>query len=75
VLRGKPVIAVAASPGGIGGARALVALRTVLGNTGADLLAAQLSVPEVHVRLDDETLAAELEELLASFAVEPARAA
>jgi NAD(P)H-dependent FMN reductase len=75
VLRGKPVVAVAASPGGVGGVRALVALRTVLGNTGADLLDAQLSVPEVHVRLDDETLAAELEELLAAFAVEPARAA
>jgi chromate reductase len=74
VLRGKPAIAVAASPGGIGGVRALVALRTVLGNAGADVLDAQLSVPEVHVRLDDETLSAELEELLASFA-ESARAA
>jgi hypothetical protein len=47
----------------------------VLGNAGAEVLETQLSVPEVHVRLDDETLAAELEDLLAAFAVEPARAA
>jgi hypothetical protein len=44
-------------------------------NAGAEVLETQLSVPEVHVRLDDETLAAELENLLAAFAVEPARAA
>jgi NAD(P)H-dependent FMN reductase len=79
VLRGKPVVAVAASPGGVGGVRALVSLRTVLGNLGAELLDAQLSVPEVHVRLDDATLAAELEALVAQFAgevaVEPVRAA
>ena len=74
VLSGKPVVAVAASPGGVGGVRALVSLRTVLGNAGADVLETTLSVPEVHVRLDDETLAAELEALTASFAV-AARAA
>jgi chromate reductase len=75
VLRDKPVVAVAASPGGVGGVRALISLRTVLGNAGADVHEATLSVPEVHVRLDDETLAAELEALTASFAVHPARAA
>ncbi len=75
VLRGKPVVAVAASPGGVGGVRALVALRTVLGNAGADLLERQLSVPEVHLRLEDETLGAELEALVAAFAGQPARAA
>jgi NAD(P)H-dependent FMN reductase len=74
VLRDKPVVAVAASPGGVGGVRALISLRTVLGNAGANVLEATLSVPEVHVRLDDETLAAELEALTASFAV-TARAA
>jgi chromate reductase len=75
VLRGKPVVAAAASPGGIGGVRALVSLRTVLGNTGAELLDSTLSVPEVHVRLDDASLQAELDELVASFSAAPARAA
>jgi chromate reductase len=74
-LRGKPVVTVAASPGGIGGVRALVALRTVLGNAGAELLDAQLSVPEVHVRLDDEAFAAEVTELVGSFDAVAARAA
>jgi chromate reductase len=74
VLRGKPVIAVAASPGGIGGVRALVSLRTVLGNAGATLLDTQLSVPEVHLRLEDEALDAELAALVA-VDLEPARAA
>jgi len=75
VLRDKPVVAVAASPGGIGGVRALVALRTVLGNAGAEVLDAQLSVPEVHVRLDDASLAAELEVLVEQLTEIPARAA
>ena len=75
VLRGKPVVAAAASPGGVGGVRALVSLRTVLGNTGAQLLDSTLSVPEVHVRLEDASLQAELDELVASFNAEPALAA
>lgn len=75
VLRDKPVVAVAASPGGVGGVRALVSLRTVLGNAGADVLEATLSVPDVHVRLDDDSLAAELEALVAAFAATAARAA
>ena len=75
VLRGKPVVAVTASPGGVGGVRALVSLRTVLGNAGAELLDAQLSVPEVHVRLDDESLEAELATLIAGFSTATARAA
>lgn len=75
VLRGKPVAAVAASPGGVGGVRALVSLRTVLGNAGAQLLDAQLSVPEVHVRLDDEALDTELTSLLSAVAAQPLLAA
>jgi chromate reductase len=75
VLRGKPVVAAAASPGGVGGVRALASLRTVLGNAGAELLDSTLSVPEVHVRLDDASLQAELDQLVASFSAEPARAA
>ena len=52
-LRGKPVVAVAASPGGVGGARAVVSLRTVLGNAGAEVLGAPVTVDEVHSRLQD----------------------
>ena len=75
VLRGKPVLTVAASPGGIGGVRALVSLRTVLGNAGAEVLGAQLSVPDVHVRLDEGTLAAEIEALVSGLLTSVARAA
>ena len=75
VLRGKPVVAVAASPGGVGGVRALVSLRTVLGNAGADLLDATLSVPEVHARLVDSSLDAELAALVSSFVVPTSKAA
>jgi chromate reductase len=74
VLRGKPVVAVAASPGGVGGVRALVSLRTVLGNAGAEVLDVTLSVPEVHVRLDEGSLDDELAALVSAFAV-PALAA
>src|SRR3954452_8866461 len=74
-LRGKPVVAVAASPGGVGGVRALVSLRTVLGNAGAELLDATLSVPEVHVRLDDASFADELATLVSSFDVRTVQAA
>jgi chromate reductase len=69
VLRGKPVVAVAASPGDVGGVRALVALRTVLGNAGAEVLDAKLAVPEVHVRLDDAAFEEELAGLVSSFGV------
>src|SRR4051812_471989 len=71
VLRGKPVLAVAATPGGVGGVRALVSLRTVLGNAGAELLETTLSVPEVHRRLADggadDQLRAELDALAAAL--------
>jgi chromate reductase len=53
VLQGKPVLAVAASPGG---ARAVVALRTVLGNTGAVVLGPPVTVDEVHTRLEGQPL-------------------
>ena len=56
VLSGKPVLAVAASPGAVGGARAVVALRTVLGNTGAVLVGPPVTVDEVHTRLAGEPL-------------------
>jgi NAD(P)H-dependent FMN reductase len=77
-LRGKPVVAVAASPGGVGGARAVVALRTVLGNTGAALVGPPVTVPEVDQRLlggSVDAVVAEVAELLAALASAPAQAA
>jgi chromate reductase len=59
-LRGKTVVAVAASPGGSGGARALAVLRTVLGNLGADVVDHDLTVPAVHHHLDDAGADADL---------------
>jgi len=44
-------------------------LRTVLGNAGAELLDTTLSVPEVHVRLDDASFHEELQELVSAFGV------
>ena len=67
-LRGKHVLAVAASPGGVGGVRALVSLRTVLGNAGADLLETTLSVPEVHLRFAGDQPDAQLADELAALA-------
>jgi chromate reductase len=55
-LRGKPAVAVAASPGGVGGARAVVSLRTLLGNAGAVVLGAPLTVGAVHEVLDGRTV-------------------
>jgi NAD(P)H-dependent FMN reductase len=68
VLRGKPVLAAAASPGGVGGVRALVSLRTVLGNAGADLLETTLSVSEVHQRFVGDQPDAQLADELAALA-------
>ena len=51
-LRGKPVLAVAGSPGAVGGARAVVALRTVLANAGAVLVGPPVTVDQVDQRLD-----------------------
>ena len=59
-LRDKTVVAVAASPSGFGGARALTALRTVLGNLGASVVDTSLTVPAVHNRLDEAGADAEL---------------
>lgn len=56
-LLGKPVVAVAASPGAVGGARAVVALRTVLGNAGAVLVGPTITVDGVNERLEGAALA------------------
>lgn len=72
-LTGKRVVAVAASPGGVGGARALVALRTVLANAGAELVGAGGLVPEIDARLasgePDAQLRAQVEQLLVEAGV------
>ncbi len=52
-LCGKPAVAVAASPGALGGARAVVSLRTLLGNTGARVLGGPITVGDVARLLDD----------------------
>ena len=64
-LVGKPVVAVAASPGAVGGARAVVALRTVLGNAGAQLVGPPVSVDGVDGRLEGPELAALVDEIAA----------
>lgn len=51
-LRDKPAVAVAASPGEVGGARAVVALRTLLGNTGAQVLGRPITVGGIAGLLD-----------------------
>ena len=64
-LRGKPAVAVAASPGGVGGARAVVSLRTLLGNAGAVVLGAPLTVAAVHEALDGATADVVVDEVAA----------
>lgn len=64
-LRGKPVVAVAASPGAVGGARAVVALRTVLGNTGAVLVGPPITVDGVNERLSGDALQELVAEIVA----------
>lgn len=64
-LRDKPVLAVAASPGGVGGARAVVALRTVLGNAGAIVAGPPVTVDVVHDRLEGPALEALVAEIVA----------
>lgn len=64
-LSGKAVLAVAASPGAVGGARAVVALRTVLGNIGAVLVGPPVTVDEVHTRLEGQPLEQLVTEIVA----------
>ena len=73
-LRGKPAVAVAASPGEVGGARAVVSLRTLLGNTGAQVLGRPITVGGIAGVLDAgvdevvEQVAEALDEALATAA-------
>lgn len=45
---GKTCALVSASPGGLGGIRALVHVRSILGNIGVFVLPGQLSIPAAH---------------------------
>ena len=77
-LRGKPAVAIAASPGGVGGARAVVSLRTLLGNTGAVVLGSPLTVAAVHEVLADgsvDALVAQVASVLDDAVAPPAQAA
>jgi chromate reductase len=54
VLKGKPVAAFGTSPLPTGGVSALSDLQRVLTGIGADVVAADLVVPQVHTRIDAE---------------------
>lgn len=55
-LAGKTAVLLAASPGGLGGLRGLVHLRSILGNIGITVLPDQLAVPSVHEVLSEGKL-------------------
>lgn len=52
-FRGKGAVIMSASPGGLGGIRGLVHLRSILGNIGVTVLPDQLSVSSAHEAFDE----------------------
>lgn len=50
---GKTAVILAASPGGLGGLRGLVILRSLLGNIGVTVLPDQVAIPAAHEAFDD----------------------
>jgi chromate reductase len=74
VLKDKPVAAVGTSPLPTGGASALADVRKVITVLGADVIEAELTVPQVHTRLDadgficDPQLADRMGQLLTKIA-------
>lgn len=52
--RGKAAALVSASPGALGGLRALVHVRAILGNIGVTVLPDQAAVPKAHEAFDDK---------------------
>jgi NAD(P)H-dependent FMN reductase len=53
-FRGKVAGLLAASPGGLGGLRGLVTVRSILGNIGVHVVPDQVAVPSVHEVFDDD---------------------
>ena len=80
-FRGKVVALLSASPGGFGGMRGLVTVRSILGNIGTIVLPDQVCVPKVHEAfgadgaLKDQTLKARVEKLAAQLAQTSAKLA
>lgn len=73
-FRGKVVALLSASPGGFGGMRGLVTVRSILGNIGTIVLPDQVCVPKVHEAfgadgaLKDQALKVRVEKLAAQLA-------
>lgn len=53
-FRGKTAALLSASPGGLGGMRGLVHVRSILGNIGVTVLPDQLAVSQAHEAFDDD---------------------
>jgi chromate reductase, NAD(P)H dehydrogenase (quinone) len=53
-FRGKTALMLSASPGGLGGLRALVHLRSILGNIGVIVLPDQLAIGTAHEAFDQD---------------------
>lgn len=51
---GKAAAIMSASPGGLGGLRGLVHLRSILGNIGIIVLPDEISIPEAHAAFTDQ---------------------
>jgi NAD(P)H-dependent FMN reductase len=55
-FRGKTAVLISASPGALGGMRALVHLRSILGNIGTLVLPNTISITKAHEAFDGEQL-------------------
>jgi len=53
-FRGKVVVIMSASPGGLGGLRGLVHVRSILGNLGCIVLPDQIAVSKAHQAFDSD---------------------